>query len=76
MTPEEEHLAEQQAILEGLSEELAAREVGFAESGARFARFRDAYLRRFAPLYAEFDGLEAQIERLLAPDLTEDGARN
>ena len=71
MTPEEQHLAEQQAILDELAETLTSREQAFAEAGARFARFREMYLRRFAPLYAELDGLEAQIARRLAADSPE-----
>ena len=65
-TPEEEHLAEQERLLAELTEELAAREAEFATDGVEFARFRLEYLRRFAPLYAEVDRLEAEIARRLA----------
>lgn len=65
-TPEEAHLAEQVAVLEALTEECATKETDFATSGLEFARFRDAYTRRFASLYAELDRLEAEIARLLA----------
>ena len=65
-TPEEAHLAEQERLLAELTEELATREAEFATSGVEFARFRLEYLRRFAPLYAEADRLEAEIARRLA----------
>lgn len=65
-TPEAEHLAEQERLLAELTEELAAREAEFATEGVEFARFRLEYLRRFAPLYAEVDRLEAEIARRLA----------
>ena len=59
-----------------LSDQHIAKETEFATTGAEFARFREAYLRRFAPLYRELDDLEAKIARLLAleegtPDATE-----
>lgn len=65
-TPEEEHLADQERLLAELSERLITKETEFATTGAEFARFRAAYLRRFAPLYRELDDVEAQIARLLA----------
>ena len=65
-TPEEEHLAEQERLLAELTEQLAAREAEFATEGVEFARFRQHYLRRFAPLYAEVDRLEAEVARRLA----------
>lgn len=65
-TPEEEHLADQERLLAELSEQLISKETEFATTGAEFARFREAYLRRFAPLYRELDDLVAQIARLLA----------
>lgn len=71
MTPEEKHLADQQATLDELADALTAREQAFAEAGTRFARFREMYVRRFAPLYADLDGLEAQVARLLAADSPE-----
>ena len=68
LTPEAEHLAEQERILEELTEHLTAQEAEFAEIGRAFARFRVEYLRRFAPLYAELDRLEAEIARRLAQE--------
>jgi hypothetical protein len=65
-TPEEEHLADQERLLEELTEQLATKEADFATSGVEFARFRSSYLTRFAPLYAELDRLEAEVARLLA----------
>ena len=65
-TPEAEHLAEQERVLDELTDQLAEREAEFAETGSAFARFRAEYLRRFAPLYAEFDRLEADIARRIA----------
>jgi len=62
-TPEAAHLAEQERLLEELTDELTAKEVEFAETGSAFARFRAEYQRRFAPLYAELDRLEAEIAR-------------
>jgi hypothetical protein len=66
LTPEAEHLAEQERLLEELTEHLTAKEADFAETGSAFARFRAEYLRRFAPLYAELDRLEAEIARRIA----------
>lgn len=65
-TPEAEHLAQQEQLLEELSEQLAAREEEFAETGSAFARFRSEYVRRFAPLYAELDRREAEIAQQIA----------
>ena len=65
-TPEAEHLAEQERLFSELTEQLATRETEFATLGSEFARFRVAYLARFAPLYAEVDRLEADIARILA----------
>jgi len=65
-TPEAEHLAEQERLFSELTEQLATRETEFATRGREFARFRVAYLTRFAPLYAELDRLEADIARILA----------
>ena len=65
-TPEAEHLAEQERLLAELTEQLATEEAEFAETGRAFARFRAQYLRRFAPLYAELDRLEAEIAQRLA----------
>jgi hypothetical protein len=65
-TPEEEHLADQERLLEELSEQLATKEAEFATRGVEFARFRAAYVTRFAPLYAELDRLDAEIARRLA----------
>ena len=67
-TPEAEHLAEQERLLEEIADQLAEREAEFAETGSAFARFRAEYLRRFAPLYAEHDRLEAEIARRIAAD--------
>jgi len=66
LTPEAEHLAQQQRLLEELTEQLATREAEFAETGSAFARFRADYVRRFAPLYAELDRIEADIARRIA----------
>lgn len=71
-TPEEEHLADQERLLEELTEQLATKEAEFASGGVEFARFRSSYLTRFAPLYAELDRLEAEIARLLADRFKED----
>jgi hypothetical protein len=68
LTPEAEHLAEQERLLEELTEDLTAKEAEFAETGSAFARFRAEYLRRFAPLYTELDRLEAEIARRLAQE--------
>jgi len=68
LTPEAEHLAEQERLLEELTEHLTAKEAEFAETGSAFARFRAEYLRRFAPLYTELDRLEAEIARRLAQE--------
>jgi hypothetical protein len=61
LTPEAEHLAEQERLLEELTEHLTAKEAEFAEAGNAFTRFRAEYLRRFAPLYTELDRLDAEI---------------
>jgi len=68
LTPEAEHLAEQERLLEELTEHLTAKEADFAETGSAFARFRAEYLRRFAPLYTELDRLEAEIARRVAQE--------
>jgi len=68
LTPEAEHLAEQERLLEELTEHLTAKEAEFAEAGSAFARFRAEYLRRFAPLYTELDRLEAEIARQIAQE--------
>ena len=68
LTPEAEHLAEQERLLEELTEHLTANEAEFAETGSAFARFRAEYLRRFAPLYTELDRLEAEIARRVAQE--------
>jgi hypothetical protein len=65
-TPEEQHLAELERTLEDLIEQLTANEAEFRDTGSAFARFRAAYLRRFAPLYAELDRLEAEVARRIA----------
>jgi hypothetical protein len=65
-TPEGDHLAEQERLLNELTDQLAARETEFATQGTEFHRFRAGYLHRFAPLYSELDRLEAEIARLLA----------
>lgn len=62
----EEELAEQERLLLGLTEQLATKETEFATTGTEFARFRVHYLRRFGPLYAEIDRLEAEIARRVA----------
>ena len=67
-TPEDEHLEQQEQLLAELTEQLADKEEEFAETGSAFARFRAEYLRRFAPLYAELDRLEAEIARRIAVD--------
>jgi hypothetical protein len=65
-TPEADELDRQERLLTELTEQLATRETEFATTGAQFARFRAAYLRRFAPLYAELDRIEAEIAARLA----------
>lgn len=65
-TPEEDALAEQERLLGELTEQLATKEAEYATVSVEFARFRTAYLARFAPLYAELDQVEAEIARLLA----------
>ena len=65
-TPEAEELDRQERLLAELTEQLATKETEFATTGAEFARFRAVYLRRFAPLYAELDRLEAEIATRLA----------
>jgi len=67
-TPESAHLAEQEALLAQLTEQLANKEAEFATTGTDFARFRVQYLRRFAPLYAELDRLEAEIAGRVAEE--------
>ncbi len=66
LTPEAEHLAEQERLLEELTEQLTAKEAEFAETGSAFARFRSDYLGRFGPQYAELDRLEAEIASRIA----------
>lgn len=73
-TPEDEHLADQERLLEELTEQLATKEAEFATVGVEFARFRASYLGRFAPLYAELDRLEAEIARLEADQMKPDAA--
>ena len=74
LTPEAAHLAEQERLVAELTEQLATQETEFATAGAEFANFRVEYLRRFAPLYAELDRLEAEITRgTSASDETERG---
>jgi hypothetical protein len=68
LTPEAEHLAQQEKLLEELTEQLTTREAEYAETGSAFARFRVEYIRRFAPLYAELDRIEADIARRIAAD--------
>ena len=63
MTPEAAYLAEQEQLLADLTEQLANEETEFASTSAEFDRFRVQYLRRFAPLYAALDSLEAEIAR-------------
>lgn len=65
-TPEGEELERQERLLAELTEQLATKETDFTTTEAAFARFRAFYLRRFAPLYAELDRLEADIAARLA----------
>lgn len=65
-TPRKEELARQERLLAELTELLAARETDLATSQGELDRFRIAYVRRFAPLYAELDRLEVEIARLVA----------
>jgi hypothetical protein len=65
-TPEAAHLAEQERLLAELTDQLATKETEFATTGAELDRFRLHYLRRFAPLYAEIDRLEAEIASRVA----------
>ncbi len=69
LTPEDEHLANQERLLRVLTEELATDEAAFATMTATFSRFRITYLTRFAPLYAELDRLLADAARLAADRL-------
>ena len=71
-SPEEEHLADQERLFADLSEQLVTKETEFATTGTEFARFRVAYLARFAPLYSELDRLEAEIARLAADRMASD----
>ena len=66
LAAEVEHLAEQERVLDELADQLASREAEFAALDADFGRFRESYLARFAPLYAELDRIEAEIERVVA----------
>ena len=66
VTPEHEHLANQERLLAELTEELTTREAEFASIGIALVHFRLSYLAQFAPLYAELDRLEAEILRLVA----------
>lgn len=54
-------LTQQERILPELTDQLATKETEFATTGAELDRFRLHYLRRFAPLYAELDRLEAEV---------------
>ena len=63
--PDQEELAEQERLLVELTELLATREADLATNRAELDRFRIAYLRRFAPLYAELDRLELETTRLV-----------
>lgn len=65
-SPEEDHLEEQERLLEELTEQLATKEAEFVSLGTAFARFRVSYTARFAPLYAQLDRLQAEILRLVA----------
>lgn len=65
-TPEAEHLAEQESLLAELVDQLARQEEALAESASQLAKFREEYLRRFGPLYAEYDRLQAEIARRIA----------
>ena len=56
-------------MLAELTDELATREAEFAGLGGEFAHFRISYLRRFGPLYADLDRLDAEIARILADRL-------
>ncbi|MFN8620613.1 MAG: hypothetical protein U0869_07730 [Chloroflexota bacterium] len=67
-TPEEEHLAGQERMLDELTERLTAQEAEFSTTGSLFARFRAEYIRRLASLYAELDRVEAEIARRIATD--------
>lgn len=66
LTPEAKHLAELERQLAGLTEQLATKETELATTGTEFALFRRSYLRRFGPLYAELDSLDAEVARRLA----------
>lgn len=65
-TPEAAHLAEQERVLAELTDQLATKETEFATTSAEFDRFRLHYLRRFAPLYAKLDRLEAEVASRVA----------
>lgn len=66
ISPEGEHLANQERLLAELTEELAASEAEFGSIRLALTQFRLAYFARFAPLYAELDRLEAELLRLVA----------
>ena len=60
-TPEAEHLQQQEQVLAELTDQLTAREAELATIRAEFAEFASFYLRRFGPLYAELDRIEAEL---------------
>jgi hypothetical protein len=63
LTPEERYLREQDERLSELTQRLAEKEAEFATTRSRLAAFRTEYVKRFGPLYAELDRLEASIAR-------------
>lgn len=69
LVDDEAECAELERRLSYLLDELATREAEFTSTGRDLAVFRLAYVRRFGPLYAELDRLEAEIaSRILAAD--------
>lgn len=62
VSPEAACLAEQERLLGDLTDQLANGETEFTETTAEFDRFRQQYLRRFAPLHAELERLESDLD--------------
>jgi hypothetical protein len=73
--PEEEELAKKKAELAQLEAELAERELGLASLHYELAAFEGRYLRIVGVLYAELDGINAQIAERIAKRATTHEAR-
>lgn len=65
-TPEEEELKQKKHELAALEAELAERELDLSTLEAELRAFERRYLRTVGILYAELDGIEAQIAELAA----------